>query len=75
MDKNTIIGFILIFALILGFNFLNRPSQEQLEAQRRERDSIAAVNEANRLAALDLEYQQLENDLMRPTEGTATTKA
>ena len=75
MDKNTIIGFILIFALILGFNFLNRPSQEQLEAQRRERDSIAAVNEANRLAALDLEYQQLENELKRPTEVTDTTKA
>jgi YidC/Oxa1 family membrane protein insertase len=43
MDKNTIIGFVLIFAVLIGFSYLNRPSQEQLEYQRRYQDSIAAV--------------------------------
>ena len=43
MDKNTIIGFILIILVLFGFFFLNRPSQEQIEAQRRYQDSIATV--------------------------------
>jgi YidC/Oxa1 family membrane protein insertase len=45
MDKNTIIGFILILAVLIGFSYLNRPSQEQLEAQKRYQDSIAWVQQ------------------------------
>jgi len=45
MDKNTIIGFILIFAVLVGFSYLNRPSQEQIEAQQRYHDSIALVQQ------------------------------
>jgi len=41
MDKNTIIGFILIILVLIGFAYLNHPSQEQIEAQRRYQDSIA----------------------------------
>jgi YidC/Oxa1 family membrane protein insertase len=40
MDKNTIIGTILILLLFVGFFLLNRPSQEQMEAQRHYQDSI-----------------------------------
>ncbi|MDR1737348.1 MAG: membrane protein insertase YidC [Candidatus Symbiothrix sp.] len=43
MDKNTIIGFILILAVILGFSYLNRPSKEQLAAQQRYLDSMEIV--------------------------------
>lgn len=42
MDKNTVIGFILITAVIIGFSYFNRPSQEQLQQQRAQ-DSIATV--------------------------------
>jgi hypothetical protein len=42
MDKNTIIGFILIFAIVIGFTQLNKPSQKELAAQRHN-DSIALV--------------------------------
>ncbi|MDR0864561.1 MAG: membrane protein insertase YidC [Candidatus Symbiothrix sp.] len=45
MDKNTIIGFILIVAVLIGFSYLNRPSPEQLAAQQRYRDSIALVQQ------------------------------
>ena len=44
MDKNTIIGFILIFLIFIGFQYFNRPTQEQIEAQKRYRDSIASLN-------------------------------
>ena len=41
MDKNTIIGLLLITAIIIGFSLYNRPSREQIESQQRMRDSIA----------------------------------
>ncbi len=43
MDKNTVIGLVLIFAIIVGFSWLNRPNEEQIEAQKRYRDSIQKV--------------------------------
>lgn len=43
MDKNTIIGFALIAAVLIGFTLLSKPSEEQLAQQKeqRRRDSIA----------------------------------
>ena len=46
MDKNTIIGFVLIALVLIGFSWYNQPSAEQIEAQRKE-DSIAAVIKEN----------------------------
>ena len=43
MDKNTIIGFILIGIVLFGFSWWNRPTPEQIEAQRRYQDSIAQI--------------------------------
>ena len=40
MNKNTIIGFILIAVVLIGFSWYNSPSQEQIEAARQQ-DSIA----------------------------------
>ena len=43
MDKNTWIGFLLIAAIIVGFSFVNRPSEEELAERKRVQDSIALV--------------------------------
>ncbi|MDL2256345.1 membrane protein insertase YidC [Parabacteroides sp. OttesenSCG-928-K15] len=43
MDKNTILGFILIGLVLFAFSWLNRPTPEQIEAQRRYQDSIAKI--------------------------------
>jgi YidC/Oxa1 family membrane protein insertase len=45
MDKNTIIGFLLILVVVVGFSYLNRPSPEQIETQKRYNDSIALVQQ------------------------------
>ena len=58
MDKNTVIGFVLIFLVLIGFTWLNRPSQEQLEAQQRYRDSIATVQYEMQQAALREQFQK-----------------
>jgi len=62
MDKQTIIGFILILLILVGFNFLNRPTKAQIaEAQRQ--DSIARVERAQAQAQAAMqEVQQEQQD-------------
>ena len=43
MDKNTLIGFLLIGIVLFAFSWFNKPTPEQLEAQRRYQDSIAQI--------------------------------
>ncbi|MBP3755804.1 MAG: membrane protein insertase YidC [Prevotella sp.] len=45
MDKNTIIGFVLIAAVLIGFSWWQQPSAEEIAAQRTQ-DSIAQVVKA-----------------------------
>ena len=62
MDKNTIIGFVLIAVVLIGFSWWTRPSeeeikaqQEQVEKQEAERKKAAEqkkVAEAKKTAAL-----------------------
>jgi YidC/Oxa1 family membrane protein insertase len=43
MNRDNIVGLVLIFVILIGFSIFNAPSEEEkLEAQR-QRDSIAAV--------------------------------
>lgn len=43
MDKNTLVGFALIGAVIVGFGIYNRPSPEEMAREQHYRDSIEAV--------------------------------
>jgi len=43
MDRNTLTGLVLIGAILIGYSFWMQPSPEELEAQNRVQDSIAAV--------------------------------
>ena len=56
MDKNTITGFLLIAAVLIGFSWWQQPSAEELEAQRKQ-DSI------NQVAKQKAEQQQKMADL------------
>ena len=42
MNKDTIIGFVLIALVLIGFSWYNQPSAEQIEAARKQ-DSIATA--------------------------------
>lgn len=48
MNKNTVIGLVLIFAIFILYSYLMSPSQEQLLTQKRKSDSIYLVNKARR---------------------------
>ena len=52
MDKNTLVGFTLIGAVLIGFSIYNRPSQEEMERAKRYQDSITIAQvEAAKLEA------------------------
>ena len=67
MDKNTILGFVLIALVLIGFSWYNQPSAEQIKAQRRE-DSIAAVIKAN------TEKKQKADEAARKAQAEAAAK-
>ncbi|GAB4285469.1 MAG: membrane protein insertase YidC [Marinilabiliales bacterium] len=43
LDKNTIIGMVVVFILIIGYSILTKPSKEEIEAAKRRQDSLAVV--------------------------------
>jgi YidC/Oxa1 family membrane protein insertase len=43
MDRNSIIGLVLIFLILIGFAWYNQPSETQLQAIKHQQDSIAMV--------------------------------
>ena len=51
MDRNTILGLVLIFALFIGFSVWNSPSEEEKKAQLAKQDSIARVEKQKTLLA------------------------
>lgn len=57
MDKKSIIGIVLIFAILVVFSIINQPSKEEIEAARLRRDSIAKV-EAERELILKQQQEQ-----------------
>lgn len=52
MDRNSTIGLVLIFAVLVIFSYINKPSQKEIEQRR---DSIEM---ANQLAQKEIETQQ-----------------
>ena len=70
MDKNTLVGFLLIGIVLIGFSIYNRPSQEDLERAKHYQDSIQTIAqveaakreaeaEAQRMQALTLDSTSL----------------
>ena len=53
MDKNNIIGFLLIAVVLIGFSWYNQPSAEEQRAAF-VKDSIEQVNKSQSLKATQL---------------------
>jgi len=65
MDRNTVIGLVLIFVILIGFGYLNSPSKEERETMQRKSDSLAQVridNEIKRQEAEKLANAQMKED-------------
>ncbi|SFF97555.1 membrane protein insertase YidC [Prevotella sp. KH2C16] len=59
MDKNTIIGIILIAVVLIGFSWWNQPSEEEIKAQQEQlAKEKAAKAKAAKTAQLQAKQQQ-----------------
>ncbi len=69
MNKNTIIGLVLIFAIMVGYTILMSPSKEELEAKKRQQDSIVNIQRALNDSAIAIQLRQ--EQLKTASEQTA----
>ena len=69
MDKNTIIGFLLIAVILIGFAWYNQPSEEELKAQQElvEKQAAEQKKQAAQLAKKKAQQQQLRDSVMEDT--------
>ena len=66
MDKNTVLGFVLIAAILIGYGWWAQPSDEQIAQQREQfvKDSIAAVNKQKEAAKKQAAAQKAKETAM-----------
>ncbi|MDP4269029.1 MAG: membrane protein insertase YidC [Bacteroidota bacterium] len=50
MDRNTVLGFVLIGAILFAYSWFNKPSDAQLKLQQKYNDSIALVEKQRQIA-------------------------
>lgn len=61
MDRNTIIGLLLIFVILIGYSMWQQPSPEEIQRQQEIRDSIARV-EKERAQAIEEQAKEQSQD-------------
>ena len=57
MDKNTVIGILLIGAIIITFSILNKPSEEEREQALRRRDSLERIQHQREIERIKAQEQ------------------
>jgi len=71
MDRNTIIGIILIAVILIGYSIITKPQREEMAEQRRVADSIRMAEQA---VTKEVEKQQPEESVELPTRSDTTAK-
>ena len=68
MDKNTFIGLVLMALIILGFSFLNKPSEEEIKQQQATEQAVTQQASTEQVADLQDQLtasQQADNDSLK----------
>ena len=68
MDRNTIIGIVLIIGIFILFGYLNKPSEEQVAKMQRQTDSIARVNAEKAMLQKTADAAQIKTDSIKKVE-------
>lgn len=61
MDRNSIIGIIVIAGILIVWSTLNKPSKEEIEAARFKRDSLEIVHQQQIIQQEKLEAAKIQN--------------
>jgi YidC/Oxa1 family membrane protein insertase len=73
MDKNTILGFVLIALIVIGFSVLNKPNEAELARIQRYNDSIALV-ERNKAPIIPATVKNTTDSIVTDSTANDTTK-
>jgi len=73
MDKNTIYGLVLVFAILIGWSVWMTPSQEEKEALKHRQDSIARVNWVRDSLAMVKKEESAKLDSIQKSQAQAAT--
>ncbi len=71
MDKKSIIGIGLIFAILVVFSLLNQPSKEEIAATKRKQDSIARVAAEIAVQQQKIQQEQANQQIITNNVDTA----
>jgi membrane protein insertase, YidC/Oxa1 family, N-terminal domain len=76
MDRNSIIGVVLIFLILIGFSYFNRPSEQQLAAAKHQRDSIEQVRiEQEKKVASEKKLDEAQASISKTSHGDSVMSA
>jgi YidC/Oxa1 family membrane protein insertase len=76
MNRNTIIGIVVIALILVVFSYINRPSEAEKKQQQRERDSIARIDKRNdSIAVAGEKAQKLVQDSIKKDSAVIATVA
>lgn len=73
MDRNSIIGYVLIFAIITGFYYYTSPTTEELALAKYTQDSLVQLKKQTELKALAQAQLQTPRTVTDSTTTTDTT--
>ncbi len=69
MDRNTIVGLLLIIGILIGYSVWSRPSKEEMERMQRQRDSIMRVESVEKERLM----QEIQNAEAQSQQALAKT--
>ena len=74
MNKNTIIGLVLIIGIMAIFSYINRPSEAEIKKRQHEQDSIAlALKKNDSIAVAESKIKKLKSDSLKTDTGSVKT--
>jgi len=68
MDKNSILGILLIFGVLVLFTIINKPSEEEIAEAKRKRDSIEMVKSDQERLLKQQEEQSIDSSSAKQTD-------
>jgi YidC/Oxa1 family membrane protein insertase len=71
--RNTIIGFLLIFGILIGYYFLTAPSKKELAEQRRKQDSVMMAQRQKDSVTQVLQAERLKNEEQKQVQDSIAT--
>jgi YidC/Oxa1 family membrane protein insertase len=72
MDKNTILGFVFIALIIVGFTLMNKPSEAEVARQKQVNDSIALVEQNKAEQAVLAQKNAIKTDSTATKDSVST---